>query len=98
MRVGNEAALGEPFEDLVEAPEALLELALFVGQKAVDVERQVVLVEGLVLLQHLQETGARLGVARVWWLTARIGRLLFPLFEALDELVARVFPLELAHA
>ncbi len=59
VRVRHEAALGEPLEDLVEARLRLVELALLAREEAVHVEREVVILEGLVLAEHREEARAR---------------------------------------
>ena len=55
VRVGREAAVGVVLEDLLEAVARLVLLALLEGEEAVDVEREVVLVEPGVVLEHARE-------------------------------------------
>ena len=57
--VGHEAAVREPLEDAVAADERFVLLALLGRQKAVDVEREVVLLEALVVLEHAGKENAR---------------------------------------
>ena len=98
VRVGHEATLREPLEDLVEATERLIVLALLAREKAVDVERQVVLRKRLVVLEHAQEARARLLVVLNRRVAAPIGGDLLPLLEFDEERFARFFPLELADS
>ena len=98
VRVRHEAALRKPLDDLVEADERFVELALFRRQKAVDVQREIVVLERLVFEQHLAKALARLFVVRHRRLAAQIRGRLLPFPEGGEELVARLFPLELTDA
>ena len=71
---------------------------MLVGEKAVDVERQVVLVEPGVVLEDAREEIARGLEIRVEAWAALVDGLRLPCAEALDELLALELPLQLAEA
>ena len=98
VRVRHESALREPGEDLVEAIHRLLALALLVREKAIDVEREVVVAVRLVVLENAQEPRASPGVVGIRRRPALVARRLVPLVELQQEIVARRLPFELADA
>lgn len=97
VRVGHEARARELLEDAVEPLERLVRLLLLVREEAVDVEREVVLREPGIILEHAREIARRLEV-RLRRRSALVDGLGFPRLEALDELLALELPLELAEA
>jgi hypothetical protein len=88
----------ELLQDAVEALERLVGLLLLVGEEAVDVEREVVLREPRIVLQHAGEEIARRLEVRLRRRTALIDGLRLPRLEPLDELLALELPLQLAEA
>ncbi len=94
VRVGHEAALRIVAEDALEAVARLLFLALLVGEEAVDVESEVVLVEPGVVAQDAREEIPRSPVVELRRRTAGVDRPLLPVLKAVDEAVAGVLPLQ----
>ena len=98
MRVRDEAALGVLPQDPLEPLPRFAFFALLEGQEAVDVERQVGLVEPRVVAKNTPEEIARDAVVELGCRPALVDRPLLPAGKPVDERVAIVFPLKLAEA
>ncbi len=95
---GTNAALRIVLEDALEPARGLVLLALLEREEAVDVEREVVLLEPRIVAEDAAEEIARHAVVELRRGAPLVDGLLVPRLEAVDELFALVFPLELPEA
>ncbi len=96
--VGHEATVRVVLENALEPGAGVVFLALLEREKAVDVEREIVLLEPGIVVDDAAEEIARDAVVELGRWASLVDGFLVPLLEARDEQLALVFPVKLSEA